>query len=187
MSGVRHHLEQMHSKEADYKEQLAALPLAPSKKARAKSASEPQKPLPPPPPPNPHSGMFTHGYILSGQKQPYRPRNRPVDALYFLNILATSGLKTHQARASERLLVNALLNPDFIRKLQETVNSGGYDLDLFDEEGMIIVPDRPVRFPGEDRNMPFTKGDVDSAILKLANTLQEVGFGDGIAGIEGVS
>ena len=175
----------MHSKESDYEEQVAALPTAPSRRVRHKLVSEPIQPALPAQPPNPHSGMYTHGYILSGRNQPYRPRNRPVDALYFLNILATSGLKTHQARSSERLLVNALLNSDFIGELQATANSAGYDLDLFNDDGMVMAPDRPIRFPGEDRNMPFVKGDVDSAILKLANTLQQVGFGDGMVGIDG--
>jgi hypothetical protein len=124
--------------------------------------------------------MFTHGYIFSHEKEPYRPTNRPIDALYYLNVVATSGVKTHHARASERLLVNALLNADLIKSLQDTANNASFNLDVVDENGNVFPPDQPLRFPGEDANLPFTKGDVDRAILKLAATLQSVGFGDSI-------
>lgn len=185
--GIRHHIEQYHHDEPDYKEQLAKLPIPVSKKAKAKEAKElTRSNIPSSIAPSMHSGMFTHGYIFSDTQQPYRPLARAVDSLYYLNVLATAGVKTQQQRTSERLLVNALLNADFIRNLQETANaeSDGYKLDLIDEKGFVKAPEHPIRPVARDSNAPFSKKDVDSAILKIVRTLERSGFGDTLETME---
>ncbi|MDG9415097.1 hypothetical protein OLF88_11620, partial [Streptococcus pneumoniae] len=74
------------------------------------------------------------------------PHERPIDALYYLNILSTAGIKSQQQRASERLMINALLNADFIKHLQESVNTDYQRLDLLNaENGMVKPPILPIQ------------------------------------------
>lgn len=214
-SAMRYHLEQAHAQEPDIQQRLSDFPAQPaSKKAKTSTnktsyttqssnnntsnnskLSTQRSNLPPPPPtttaPNPFFGLFTHGYVFSSSGLPFRPHNRPIDALYYLNILSTAGIKSQQQRASERLMINALLNADFIKHLQDNVNSSNsmvhsaayqqyHQLDLLDEKGMIKPPVIPIQ-PSTSMNYgPYSKRDADSAILKLAKTLQDVGLGDGI-------
>lgn len=184
--GVRHHIEQYHADEPDCREQLAKLPVPVSKKAKAKEAKELSRSnIPSSIAPSMHSGMFTHGYIFSDTQQPYRPLGREVDSLYYLNVLATSGVKTHQQRTSERLLVNALLNADFIRNLQTTANAeSGHKVEVIDEKGRVKSPVDPIKPVARDTAAPFSKVDVDSAILKIMRTLEESGFGDTLEAME---
>lgn len=79
-------------------------------------------------------------------------------------------------------MINALLNADFIKYLQDNVNSDGLQrLDLLDHEnGMVKAPALPIQPSANHDYSPYTKRDADSAILKLAKTLQDVGLGDGI-------
>ncbi|KAL7004996.1 hypothetical protein EMMF5_005482 [Cystobasidiomycetes sp. EMM_F5] len=133
----------------------------------------------------PQSGMTTHGYVFA-QGEAFRPHNRPVDALYFLNALcAVGGNKTLQQRLSDRRIVNALLDAEFIKTLQGLANDGGvYSLDLVDDQGFIKAPRDEIRPILEDKEARFSKDDVDSAILKLASTLQQVGLGDPLDGMD---
>jgi hypothetical protein len=168
----------------------------------AASAPPTTRPIVPPPPPvttsapNPFFGLFTHGYVFSSAGLPFRPHNRPIDALYYLNILSTAGIKSQQQRASERLMINALLNADFIKHLQDNVNTGinestsseiahtnpqyHHRLDLLDDKNMLKYPTMPIQPSAQPSLNPYSKRDADSAILKLAKTLQDVGLGDGI-------
>ena len=145
-------------------------------------------------PPNPASsippcsGMFSHGYVFSGNSLPFRPRHRPVDALYYLNVLCSAGSKTAQQRASERLITNALLSANVIRDVQTRANDeaeqqGTARLSLFDRYGVVEAPQRSVREDGT-RGLPFDRQDLDSAIWKLAGTLSQFGFGDALADIK---
>lgn len=207
---MRYHLEQAHSQELDIQQRLAEFPAQPaSKKAKTSSnksshttsathgntnknstSTTSQRPTVPPSPPttaapNPFFGLFTHGYVFSSTGIPFRPHNRPIDALYYLNILSTAGIKSQQQRASERLMINALLNADFLKQLQDNVNSNtlmhpSQQLNLLDEKGMIKPPSIPIQPSTTLNYSPYTKRDADSAILKLAKTLQDVGLGDGI-------
>lgn len=129
--------------------------------------------------------MTTHGYVFA-QGEAFRPHNRPVDALYFLNALcAVGGNKTLQQRLSDRRIVNALLDAEFIKTLQGLANDGGvYSLDLVDDQGFIKAPRDEIRPILEDKEARFSKDDVDSAILKLASTLQQVGLGDPLDGMD---
>lgn len=136
--------------------------------------------------PNPFFGLFTHGYVFSSAGLPFRPHDRPIDALYYLNIMSTAGIKSQQQRASERLMINALLNADFVRSLQSSVNMQQqlghivHPLDLLDNLSMLKKPERPVQPSAQWGLSPYSKRDADSAILKLAKTLQDVGLGDSI-------
>lgn len=205
---MRYHLEQAHSQEPDIQQRLAEFPAQPaSKKAKTASnksnhttnttnhnknttSSTLSRPTVPPTPPtatapNPYFGLFTHGYVFSNTGIPYRPHNRPIDALYYLNILSTAGIKSQQQRASERIMINALLNADFIKTLQDNVNSNtlvhpSHRLDLLNENGMVKNPQSPIQPSTSNNYGPYTKRDADSAILKLAKTLQDVGLGDEI-------
>ncbi|KAK9900196.1 hypothetical protein P389DRAFT_165397 [Cystobasidium minutum MCA 4210] len=208
-NAMRYHLEQAHHQEPDIQSHLSQYPaLPPSKKAKllnsrlasgshssnastsnnnkssslssiyrntvttsSAAASAP----------NPFFGLFTHGYVFSSAGLPFRPHERPIDALYYLNILSTAGIKSQQQRASERLMINALLNADFIKHLQESVNTDYQRLDLLNaENGMVKPPILPIQPSTSNNYSPYTKRDADSAVLKLAKTLQDVGLGDGI-------
>ena len=129
----------------------------------------------------PYSGMYSHGYVFSGNSLPFRPAKRPVDALYYLNVLCSSGQKTSQQRSSERMVVNALLNAELVKALQVRANQEGLGVDLFDEFQMMKAPEELLK-GGESRNgsMKFGRSDAESAIAKLAKTLSEVGFGDAL-------
>lgn len=128
----------------------------------------------------PYSGMFSHGYVFSGGSLPFRPPKRPIDALYYLNVLASGGQKTTQQRTTERIMTNALLNPDLIRALQGRAAQelGEEDLDFFDEHGMMKAPERLMRPGDAEKGRKFSRKDAESAIAKLARALEEIGFGD---------
>lgn len=206
---MRYHLEQAHAQEPDIQQNLADYPAQPPSKKAKTAASKamnnsyanrqsslassslqrnnvPQSANPTTTAPNPFFGLFTHGYVFSSAGIPFRPHNRPIDALYYLNILSTAGIKSQQQRASERLMINALLNADFIKHLQDNVNietsslHQAYHLDLLDDKGMLKQPIAPIQPSSTIHYSPYTKRDADSAILKLAKTLQDVGLGDGI-------
>lgn len=183
---MRYHLEQAHSKEFDFHLQLEHFPALPvTKKTKTTKTAVPQNALnryqAPSPAPNPFFGLFTHGYVFSSTNLPFRPLNRPIDAAYYLNILSTAGIKTHQQRASERAMVNSLLSADFVSQLQMDANIRGlYDLQVLDENNMLKKPTNPIEPTPPSLPGAFSKRDVDSGILKLAKTLQDIGFGDSI-------
>lgn len=128
----------------------------------------------------PYSGMYTHGYVFSGASLPFRGPKRPIDALYYLNVLAGSGQKTPAQRSTERAMTNALLSPDVVKALQEKAapDIDEEELDVLDEWGMLREPRRVIRPANSDERRPFGREDVECAIAKIAKTLAETGFGD---------
>lgn len=129
----------------------------------------------------PQSGMFTHGYVFA-RGQAFRPHNRPIDALYFLNVLCSVGNnKTSQQRLSDRHIVNGMLNASFISHLESIA---GKSPELVNKDGFVRPSSHELRpLPKQDHFNPYSLEDLDSAILKISDVLQRTGFGDPLSGM----